>query len=133
MSWLVPDCDTLEQLFRHNPLLAQDFSAFVDGIWCQPHIPAATLLLCQQRLRTLLGMEDGESLLQTPTAAQQVCLDFTEIYCQDPAAIRDELASAVVSHYGDAGLVALVEALGLMNGLCRMAQLFGLEEGYSHG
>ena len=44
----------------------------------------------------------------------------------DPQAITDAQAEAVKSELGDAGLVALIEALGLFYGMTRVRQLWDL-------
>ena len=43
----------------------------------------------------------------------------------DAQAITDELSAAVVAHYGEPGLVALIEALGFMDGRMRLARMLG--------
>ncbi|MGD9598223.1 MAG: hypothetical protein AB7G76_11615 [Steroidobacteraceae bacterium] len=47
------------------------------------------------------------------------------IYGQDPQAITDELAGAVKAHFGETGLVALIEALGVIDGRIRLAMMLG--------
>jgi hypothetical protein len=44
----------------------------------------------------------------------------------DAQALTDELAEAVKSHFGDAGLVMLVEALGILDGMTRLSLLWQL-------
>jgi hypothetical protein len=44
----------------------------------------------------------------------------------DTQAITDELAEAVKLHVGDAGLVLLVEALGILDGRTRLSLLWQL-------
>ena len=46
--------------------------------------------------------------------AERACLAFTEVYAMDAQALTDEHAEAVKSHFGDAGMVLLVEELELM-------------------
>jgi alkylhydroperoxidase family enzyme len=58
--------------------------------------------------------------------AERACLAFTEVYAMDTQAITDELAAAVKLHVGDAGLVLLVEALGILDGRIRLSLLWQL-------
>ncbi len=51
-------------------------------------------------------------------------LEFAEIYAQDPGALTDELADGVKRHFGEAGLVCLIEALGFIEGRIRLALMF---------
>ncbi len=57
-------------------------------------------------------------------AAEQAVLEFAEIYAQDPGALTDELADGVKRHFGEAGLVCLIEALGFIEGRIRLALMF---------
>ncbi|MBK7729731.1 MAG: hypothetical protein IPJ33_14905 [Gammaproteobacteria bacterium] len=56
--------------------------------------------------------------------AERAVLEFTEIYAQDPAAISDDLADAVKEHFGETGLMCLIEALGFIDGRIRLALIF---------
>jgi hypothetical protein len=49
------------------------------------------------------------------------------MFVRDPHAITDADAAAVVEHLGEAGLVALAEALALFDGFCRFRLLLGVE------
>jgi hypothetical protein len=87
----------------------------------QQHLPPSALRACCERLAVLHGLS---SVRTTPRdAGEAAVLEFTEIYAQDPGALTDELAAAVRAHYGDAGLVALVEALGLCDARLRLERL----------
>ncbi len=57
-------------------------------------------------------------------AAEKALLDFTEYYFMDPQSIPDEVAAAVVGHFGESGLVCLVEALGFIDSRIRLALVF---------
>jgi hypothetical protein len=46
----------------------------------------------------------------------------------DAQALTDEHAEAVKSHFGDAGMVLLVEALGILDGMTRLSLLWQLTE-----
>ncbi|HEY6132172.1 MAG TPA: hypothetical protein VIV27_09140, partial [Halioglobus sp.] len=69
------------------------------------------------------------------SAAERACLAFTEVYAMDAQAVTDELAAAVKAHFGDAGLVLLVEALGVLDGMTRLSLLWQLpvDADPSHG
>jgi alkylhydroperoxidase family enzyme len=144
MSWISPDVHNLQQLFALNPQLETQLAAFSSALWSQPYLPATTLELCRLRIARLLqcmpefiqrhaevvGLSEQKVVLLNHysndphfTDAERACLEFTEIYCQDPAAISDAQAAAVVQYYGDPGLVVLVQALGLFNAWARMSVL----------
>jgi hypothetical protein len=53
-------------------------------------------------------------------------LAFTEVYAMDAQALTDTLAADVKTHFGDAGLVLLVEALGILDGMTRLSLLWQL-------
>lgn len=116
------------------------------ALWSQPHVPAAVLELCRLRFASLYDLP-GETLLRHPAApipeekiaalldgsfprhpgfspAERAALDFAEIYFQDAKAISDELAAEVTRHFGDPGLVALLTALGHIDGRLRLARFF---------
>jgi len=120
------------------------FDAVWQRLWSQTHIPPAVLELCRLRLAQLHGAA-GEVGANTPDApdaakraavvsgnyagpgfsdAERAVLEFTEIYAQDPMAISDELADAVKQHFGEPGLVCLVESLGFIDGRIRLALMF---------
>jgi len=60
------------------------------------------------------------------SVAERACLAFTEVYAMDVQALTDEQADAVKTHFGDAGLVLLVEALGIFDGMTRLSLLWRL-------
>ena len=94
------------------------------SVWDQRHLPAAVLERCFERMAVLHGLSAAQGV--AASAAQSAALEFTETYLQDPAAITDSLAGAVKSHFGDAGLVALIEALGFFDARLRLARLLPL-------
>ena len=47
-------------------------------------------------------------------------LGFTELYAQGAGNVSDESAADVKRHFGDRGLVALIEALGVIDGRIRL-------------
>lgn len=145
MPWISTDKQAIA-LMHKVPGIAEPFEALYASFWTQTHLPAQSLELCRLRLALLLRSElDFErtdftiakelrsnlvNWVGNPlySAAEQACLEFTEVYAMDAQAVTDELAAAVTHHHGDAGLVTLVEALGVFNGLARMTLLWQLEE-----
>lgn len=130
--------------------MARRYEALWQAVWQQSHVPAGVLELCRLRLAQLHGaareLESSpppgarvgldprkiESLLHGSwtrdsrfSAGERAALDFAEIYAQDPQAITDELAAAVKARFGEAGLVALIEALGMIDGRIRLGMMLG--------
>ncbi len=124
--------------------MAAIFDALYQSLWTQPHLPPEVLELCRLRLAQLHQCEvelqrhdceiptDKHNNLTHWTThssfsnAERACLAFTEVYAMDTQALTDELAAAVKSHFGDAGLVLLVEALGILDGMTRLSLLWQL-------
>lgn len=144
MVWFSDARTTTDVLAQHNTL-SPLFMEFYASLGRQTHVPIDTLELCRQRVAQL--HENGAELLQQacdvsrqqyaelvswPSSSrfsdgERACLALAEVYCMDVQAISDEQADAVKAHYGDAGLVALLQALGMYYGLARMSQVWGLE------
>ncbi|GAB5450230.1 MAG: hypothetical protein Hals2KO_05580 [Halioglobus sp.] len=118
------------------------FEGLVSALLSQQHLPAPVLELCRLRLAQLHGVPASVAELGIAVAPAQrenladwhrhsafdardrACLAFTEVYAADAQAITDALADAVKAQCGDAGLVALIEALGLLDGLLRTERLW---------
>lgn len=132
------------ELLAVTPEYGALFNNLYNQLWRLPQIPATTLELCRLRIAQL-HRNDSEWQREEVTldqaqrdqlanwhgvdcfsTAEQACLGFTEVYAMDPQAITDELAEAVKAHYGEPGLVALIEALGLFYGLTRLSLLWQL-------
>lgn len=122
-------------LSRSGSELARRHEALWQAVWRQPHVPARVLELCRLRLAQLHGAT-GELRAQPPSgvradlkgarsSAERAALEFAEVYGQDPQAITDELAAAVKAHFGETGLVALIEALGVIDGRIRLGMMLG--------
>jgi hypothetical protein len=143
MSWLASGGDRSSTL-GVLPQVAACFDALYESLWTQPHLPADILELCRLRLaqlhrsdvewersgvdvaaskRDVLRHWDSDPLF---SAAERSCLAFTEVYAMDAQAITDTLAQGVKDHFGDAGLVLLVEALGILDGMTRLSLLWQL-------
>jgi hypothetical protein len=105
------------------------FQALESSFNAQSHLPVDVLQLCRQRLRQLHGIgSDADASVEDVTSPEQsgldACIAFTEVYAMDVQAISDELAAAVKMHFDDAGLVTLIEALGIFDGLIRLELLW---------
>jgi len=137
--------ETLSGALAPGGAMARDFNAVWEQLWRQDHVPPRLLELCRLRLAQLLGASaeldaprgierDPERIAALRSgsyhrsarfdAAEQAVLEFAEIYAQDPGALTDELADGVKRHFGEAGLVCLIEALGFIEGRIRLALMF---------
>jgi alkylhydroperoxidase family enzyme len=143
MTWFT-EANTQQDIIERAPKLAPAFKEFYDSFWQLSSIPPSVLELCRLRVAQLhqsdyqwqhaqleLSVEQRQSLSQWSKSAvytqtEKACLAFAEVYCMDPQAITDAQAEAVKSELGDAGLVALIEALGLFYGMTRVSQLWDL-------
>jgi alkylhydroperoxidase family enzyme len=143
MTWMTQDRQR-EALVARLPGIAAAFNDFYSVLWSQPHLPAPVLELCRLRLAQLHNSEcellrieveisgsQRESLSRWNNSdvysdAEKACLEFTEIYAMDCQAITDAQAEAVKTHFGDAGLVALIEALGILDGMTRLSRVWDL-------
>ena len=108
--------------------VATYFDRAYAGVWQQPHVPATTLELCRLRLARLHEVAaEIESPAVTRVDAHKRAAVLAGSYARamDAQAITDELAAAVVEHVGEPGLVALIEALGFIDGRMRLARMLG--------
>lgn len=124
--------------------LAQEVEALHAAVWRQPHLPAAVLELCrlhlamQHRVEAELRPAPGTDAAKAAavladrwaddasiSAAERAALEFTAYYVLDVQSISDAVAAKVVEHFGEPGLVALLEALGVLDGRLRLQLLFG--------
>jgi len=143
MGWLSSGTDR-DAVLGELPGLAGPYRALNDALWSQPHLPAEILELCRLRLAQLhrCDVEFERSEIELPparraalarwatadqfSAAERACLAFTEVYAMDAQALTDEHAGEVKQHFGAAGLVLLVEALGILDGMARLSLLWQL-------
>ncbi len=142
MTWFMK-ADTREAVLAAHPTLAPLWADFVNSFQALPQIPAEVLALCEQRVAQLHGnacarrgaaqvtADKLEALAcwhedSRITSPERACLEFTEVYVMDVHAISDEQANAVKQYFGEQGLVALIQALGLFNGECRLEKLWQL-------
>lgn len=152
MTWF-SSATTRDQVLSIQPGYKAQFDALYRQLWSLPQIPAEVLELCRLRLAQLHQSEtewqrdevalarDKRAALpswhNSPqfSAAERACLGFAEVYAMDPQSITDAQADAVKEHFGDAGLVALIEALGIFFALTRLSLLWqlGPEQGAEEG
>jgi alkylhydroperoxidase family enzyme len=149
MSWLASG-DDQRAVVGQLPGIAKPYFALELSLWNQPHLPAQVLELCRLRLAQLhrctaeferreqvLAQEKRAALSRWEcsehfTAAERACLAFTEVYAMDAQALTDQHAATVKQHFGDAGLVMLVEALGVLDGMTRLTLLWQLGPASGH-
>jgi len=143
MPWVSSGGDRRE-IVGELPDIAAPYFELEQSLWSQSHLPVDILELCRLRLAQLhrcdaelarteqdLSAEKRAALTQWEqsklfSAADRACLAFTEVYAMDAQALSDEHAGAVKEHFGDAGLVTLVEALGILDGMTRLSLLWQL-------
>ena len=143
MVW-INSANDRDSTIRVLPDIAATFDALYRSLWTQPHLPAEVLELCRLRLAQLhqcpvemqrhdfdITEDKRNNLAHWNTHrdfsnAERACLAFTEVYAMDAQALTDEHAAEVKAHFGDAGLVLLVEALGILDGMTRLSLLWQL-------
>jgi len=134
----------LGQALAAGGTLLHAYDAVWETLWNQPYVPVAILELCRLRLAQLHDFQSevavryalvGDAKIRSVldgryigdagfTDAELAVLEITEVYAQDPAAITDDMAERVKLHFGEPGLVCLVEALGFIEGRIRLALMF---------
>ena len=135
-----------EALARAGPG-AETFARLWQALWQQPQLPAGLLELCRVTFARLhrdaaelaavnplagdrAGLDAARALVaadkghdsDTLSAGEKAVLLFAEYYWMDTSSIPDEVAEAVKAHYGEPGLVLLIEGLGLIDGRIRTAR-----------
>jgi alkylhydroperoxidase family enzyme len=143
MTWIAAG-DDREAIMRSLPTIGDHFAGLYQSFWQLPHIPPDILELCRLRLAQLHSSDNDQALEEQPidpekkanlrhwgkheafTSAERACLAFTEVHAMDAQAITDHQADAVKAHFGDEGLVTLVQALGVFDGMIRLGLLWGL-------
>lgn len=142
MSWLVEGENERSGLMARLPSLGGPYAGMYESLWQQDHVPPTVLELCRLRMAQLHRSATDQALSAVPvdaerraalrdwhsspqfSAAERACLEFTEIYAMDALSITDEQAAAVKAHYGDVGLVALVQSLGVFDGMQRLGLIW---------
>jgi alkylhydroperoxidase family enzyme len=147
MSWLplpaaTADRDPFERVFALRANLFDAWRDFAALFWTRRLVDPVVLELCRLRVAQLLDARHPQSV-RTPQAlaaglkeariaglsnwwnsgdfssTERACLRFAEQFVLDAKGITDADAAAVVSALGEAGTVALVEALAIFDGFSR--------------
>lgn len=144
------DATPFERVFALRKNLLEDFRSFYALFWEKRLVDPVILELCRLRIAQLHGCEAelrvryqpaldaglteekiaaladaGDSPLYSD--AERACVALAELFAMDPHAITDADATRVVAVLGDAGTVALVEALALFDGFTRFRLMLGVE------
>ncbi len=151
MSWLPTQSEgatPLDRTFGLRPNLYDAYRDFMAAFWERRAVDPVILELCRLQVARIHGCRSELAIRHRPAvegglteeqvaalgtsevpfdAAQRACLRFAEMFVRDPHAIRDEDAAAVVDDLGEAGLVALTEALALFDGFCRFRLMLDVE------
>ena len=150
MSWLplpspAAGRDPFESVFALRPNLFEAWRDFSALFWTRRLVDPVALELCRLRVAQLLDARYPQSV-RTPealaaglsegriaalaswrtssdlSATERACLRFAEQFVLDPQQISDADARAVVAELGDAGMVAFVEVLAILDGFSRFAR-----------
>ncbi len=138
---------TIDQHLAPAGAIAGMFADLSSKFWSLPQVPGPLIELCRldlavmhkapaeqaarhpvastlppAKIEAVLGERWRKSDLFSP--GEKAALDFTEYYFMDPQSIPDEIAAAVIGHFGEAGLVCLVEALGFIDSRIRLALVY---------
>ena len=131
-----------EAVFALRPNLFEDFRRFYALFWEKRLVDPVLLELCRLRIarctaasrscacaigpRSTQGSREAKIAALADAAhsplyseAERACIALAELFAMDPHAITDADAARVVAALGDAGTVALVEALALFDGFTR--------------
>lgn len=141
-----PNSITLDASLAKAGPAAESFARLWRSLWQQAHVPPELLDLCRLTFARLHeDSEEAEAVnphLATPVTparrsaviagrvlddagfsdAEKAALLFAEYYWIDPQSITDEAADGVKAHFGEPGLVLLIEALGCLDGRIRTAR-----------
>ena len=144
------DATAFEGVFGLRENLFEDFRRFYALFWEKRLVDPVLLELCRLRSAQLHGCESelrvryqpaidaglGEEKIaaladaaDSPLYAEsaRACIALAELFAIDPHAITDADAARVVAVLGDAGMVALVEALAMFDGFTRFRLMLGVE------
>jgi alkylhydroperoxidase family enzyme len=154
MTWLsasTSGATPFERAFGLRPDLFAACRDFAALFWEEPLLDPELLELCRLRVGQMLGaelpalcdaMRAARAALPAAKAAalaswwtseqysdvERACLRFAEQFVLDPKGISDADAAAVVAALGDAGTVAFVEVLAILDGFSRFARFVAPED-----
>lgn len=128
---------TPSDVLGQRPVVSTRFAVLWSEVWNSGEVDRATLKVCRQRVRKLLGTPEAsresdavsnEDFPEKPgrTEEEQACLDFAEAFVLDAKNIPDEISHQVRSQLGDKGLVALCVAIALFEGWERFCLFFDI-------
>ena len=138
---------TLDEALARAGAAADTFAQLWRHLWAQPQLPEGLLELCRLTIARLhrdleemaavnplagqradlpvlreLVLADKAHESAAFTDGEKAVLLYAEYYWMDTSSIPDEASEAVKAQYGDAGLVLLIEALGLIDGRVRTSR-----------
>lgn len=143
MSWVTGgEARSFRALMGLRPNLAADLEAFESLLWQDPGVDPVTLELCRLRIAGLHGSRSALAARRpearaaglaeeriaklacydsdpTFSARERACIALAELFAMDPSAIDDASFVAVREQLGEAGTVALLEALAVFDGFAR--------------
>lgn len=110
--------------FELRSQLFADYRAFEDAVCSvlQPRI----VELCRARVGYLLGAQDTS--IEPTNDSERACLKLADKFVLDPHGVTDRDVAAVAAHLEPAAVVALVEALALLDGFTRFRLILGVED-----
>jgi alkylhydroperoxidase family enzyme len=117
-----------DTVFGLRPDLFDAYRDFESVFWTHGLLDAEILDACRSRCAQVLRADGAAAEPVTaddPTSALAACLELAEQFVIDPHRVTTEMRDAVVAHVGDAGLVALVEALAVFDGFTRFCTILG--------
>jgi len=115
-----------DAVFGLRPDLFDAYRDFESVFWTHGLLDAEVLDACRARCAQILradGAPDEPVTAGDPSSRLAACLALAEQFVIDPHGVTAETRDAVVAHVGDAGLVALVEALAMFDGFTRFRTL----------
>jgi alkylhydroperoxidase family enzyme len=153
VTWLPdapPAATSFERALALRPELFEAWRRFTALFWEKRLLDPALLELCRARVGQMIGasVPDASDAMRAAreafdprkrdalaewwnsdlfSDAERDCLRFAEQFVLDPRQIGDADARAVVAQLGDAGTVAFVEVLAILDGFSRFARFVAEE------
>ena len=118
-----------DAVFGLRPDLFDAYRDFETVFWSHDLLDAEILDACRTRVAQLLRAEGAPTehvAADDPSSALAACLLLAEQFVIDPHGVTTEMREAVVARVGDAGLVALVEALAIFDGFTRFRTILSI-------
>ena len=119
-----------DAVFGLRPDLFAAYREFESVFWSHDLLDADILDACRARCAQVLQAADAPAepvTADAPRSLLAACLTVAEQFVIDPHGVTPEMRQAVVGHVGDAGLVALVEALAVFDGFTRFRTILDIE------